>query len=276
MAAAKSEREAMTERRPRRRQPRGETDYYELLEVSDDADAATIKKAYYKQARSCHPDKQVGDPSAAARFQKLSQAYQVLSDPRLRAAYDAGGEEAVGPGSLPDYDPAVFFAALFGTDPRFERFVGDLALAQLAAAVSTRGGPAEAAARALSRQQGEQGDDLSEAVAEAALDSRRTYAMTQREREVGLARSLADLLDSDADLDAEAAAREAERANASKSRFVAAASHDLLQPLSAAKLFMSSLSDQLHDPNALAVLGKAENALLGVENIIVLLLRIWI
>lgn len=203
VAAAKSEREAMTERRPRRRQPRGgEPDYYELLEVSDDADAATIKKAYYKQARSCHPDKQVGDPSAAARFQKLSQAYQVLSDPRLRAAYDAGGEEAVGPGSLPDYDPAVFFAALFGTDPRFERFVGDLALAQLAAAVSTRGGPAE---RALSRQQGEQGD-VSEAVAEAALDSRRTYAMTQREREVGLARSLADLLDSDADLDAEAAA----------------------------------------------------------------------
>ena len=67
---------------------------------------------------------------------------------------------------------------------------------------------------------------------------------------------------------------EAERANASKSRFVAAASHDLLQPLSAAKLFMSSLSDQLHDPNALAVLGKAENALLGVENIIAALLDI--
>ncbi len=67
---------------------------------------------------------------------------------------------------------------------------------------------------------------------------------------------------------------EAERANASKSRFVAAASHDLLQPLSAAKLFMSSLSDQLQDPGALAVLGKAENALLGVENIIEALLDI--
>ncbi len=67
---------------------------------------------------------------------------------------------------------------------------------------------------------------------------------------------------------------EAERANASKSRFVAAASHDLLQPLSAAKLFMSSLSDRLQDPDALGVLGKAENALLGVENIIEALLDI--
>ena len=72
----------------------------------------------------------------------------------------------------------------------------------------------------------------------------------------------------------EEALAEAERANASKSRFVAAASHDLLQPLSAAKLFMSSLSDQLHDTDAHGVLGKAENALLGVENIIEALLDI--
>ncbi|MEJ6402677.1 hybrid sensor histidine kinase/response regulator [Yoonia sp. 2307UL14-13] len=67
---------------------------------------------------------------------------------------------------------------------------------------------------------------------------------------------------------------EAERANASKSRFVAAASHDLLQPLSAAKLFLSSLSDRLPDDDTRAVLGKAENALLGVENIIEALLDI--
>ena len=67
---------------------------------------------------------------------------------------------------------------------------------------------------------------------------------------------------------------EAERANASKSRFVAAASHDLLQPLSAAKLFMSSLSDQLDTPQTLNVLGKAETALAGVENIIAALLDI--
>lgn len=67
---------------------------------------------------------------------------------------------------------------------------------------------------------------------------------------------------------------DAERANVSKSRFVAAASHDLLQPLSAAKLFMSSLSDQIEAPNARLVLGKAENAILGIENIIGALLDI--
>ncbi|MGB0506813.1 MAG: PAS-domain containing protein [Pikeienuella sp.] len=67
---------------------------------------------------------------------------------------------------------------------------------------------------------------------------------------------------------------EAERANASKSRFVAAASHDLLQPLSAAKLFVSSLSDQISQPNLTAVIDKAETALASVEQIIEALLDI--
>ena len=67
---------------------------------------------------------------------------------------------------------------------------------------------------------------------------------------------------------------EAERANASKSRFVAAASHDLLQPLSAAKLFVSSLSERLDDPAMRDVAGKAENALSSVEQIIEALLDI--
>lgn len=67
---------------------------------------------------------------------------------------------------------------------------------------------------------------------------------------------------------------EAERANASKSRFVAAASHDLLQPLSAAKLFLSSLATHLTDTTNLSTLQKAETALVGVENIIEALLDI--
>lgn len=175
-------------------------DYYEMLGVALDADEAAIKRAYYKQARSCHPDKCGGDPGAAARFQKLSHAYQVLSDPKLRSAYDAGGAEAVGPDSLPDYDPAVFFAALFGTHPRLEAFVGELALSQLVGAVATRGGPAEIAARALAaRQASPTTDEVSKAMAEVALESRRAYAATQREREVSLARSLADLLDAAVD-----------------------------------------------------------------------------
>ena len=65
---------------------------------------------------------------------------------------------------------------------------------------------------------------------------------------------------------------EAERANASKSRFVAAASHDLLQPLSAAKLFMSSLPEQPDPASAKDVIDKAEMALSSVEHFIACLL----
>lgn len=75
-------------------------------------------------------------------------------------------------------------------------------------------------------------------------------------------------------LELEDALSAAERANASKSRFVAAASHDLLQPLSAAKLFISSLSDKATDPDDMAVLSKAETALTGAEQIIDALLDI--
>ncbi|RLJ58904.1 signal transduction histidine kinase [Litoreibacter meonggei] len=70
------------------------------------------------------------------------------------------------------------------------------------------------------------------------------------------------------------ALEEAERANASKSRFVAAASHDLLQPLSAAKLFISSLPDKVDSPDALEVIAKTETALIGAEQIIEALLDI--
>lgn len=66
----------------------------------------------------------------------------------------------------------------------------------------------------------------------------------------------------------------AERANASKSRFVAAASHDLLQPLSAAKLFVSSLSGKGLTEDDQLLIGKTEMALASVEQIIDALLDI--
>ncbi|WP_282150871.1 hybrid sensor histidine kinase/response regulator [Ruegeria atlantica] len=70
------------------------------------------------------------------------------------------------------------------------------------------------------------------------------------------------------------ALNEAERANASKSRFVAAASHDLLQPLSAAKLYVSTLGSGLDKADARAVAVKAESALNSVEHILEALLDI--
>ncbi|MBP1804869.1 PAS-domain containing protein [Rubellimicrobium aerolatum] len=75
-------------------------------------------------------------------------------------------------------------------------------------------------------------------------------------------------------LELEDALGAAERANASRTRFVAAASHDLLQPLSAAKLYLSSITDELADPHHREVVTKAQNALASVQDIIEALLDI--
>lgn len=101
-------------------------DPYLLLGVSRDATAAEIRKAYFALARTAHPDKHPNDPQAADRFQRLSQAYQILSDPSKRARYDAGEEDSAGPGDFAD--GAEMFAALFGAE-RFEHLVGELILA---------------------------------------------------------------------------------------------------------------------------------------------------
>merc|ERR1719174_792594 len=58
-------------------------EYYDLLQIAPNATDGQIKKAYYRHARNCHPDKCGDDPDAAAAFQKLSHAYQVLSDSAL-------------------------------------------------------------------------------------------------------------------------------------------------------------------------------------------------
>ncbi|HVG47976.1 MAG TPA: PAS-domain containing protein, partial [Rubellimicrobium sp.] len=75
-------------------------------------------------------------------------------------------------------------------------------------------------------------------------------------------------------LELEDALAAAERANASRTRFVAAASHDLLQPLSAAKLYLSSIADDLQEPLHREVVTKAQNALVSVQDIIEALLDI--
>ena len=66
-----------------------EKDFYAILGVPQDADAATIKKTYRKVARDLHPDHNVGDARAEERFKEVGEAYAVLSDPEKRREYDA-------------------------------------------------------------------------------------------------------------------------------------------------------------------------------------------
>ena len=61
---------------------------YDLLGVSPDDDAETIKSAFRKAAKATHPDHHGGDPEAAARFRQISLAYEILGDAELRAAFD--------------------------------------------------------------------------------------------------------------------------------------------------------------------------------------------
>ncbi len=71
-------------------------DYYEILEVSKNASAAEIKKAYRKKAIQFHPDKNPGDKSAEEKFKEAAEAYEVLSDEQKRARYDQFGHAGVG------------------------------------------------------------------------------------------------------------------------------------------------------------------------------------
>lgn len=74
-----------------------EKDFYAVLGVPKDADAATIKKAYRKLAREKHPDHNPGDASAEAKFKEVGEAYSVLSDTEQRQQYDQLRAMAGGP-----------------------------------------------------------------------------------------------------------------------------------------------------------------------------------
>lgn len=72
-------------------------DYYELLGVSSNATPEEIKAAYRKMARKYHPDVNREDENASEKFKEINDAYEVLSDPQKRSAYDAYGHDAFDP-----------------------------------------------------------------------------------------------------------------------------------------------------------------------------------
>ena len=74
-------------------------DYYEVLGVSRNADAAEIKKAYRKLALQYHPDRNPGDKAAEEKFKEAAEAYDVLSNEEKRRRYDQFGHAGMGAGA---------------------------------------------------------------------------------------------------------------------------------------------------------------------------------
>src|SRR5258707_3426586 len=72
-------------------------DYYTVLGVERGASEDDLKKSYRKLAMKHHPDRNPDDKSSEAKFKEAKEAYEVLSDPRKRAAYDQFGHAGVDP-----------------------------------------------------------------------------------------------------------------------------------------------------------------------------------
>jgi len=90
-------------------------DFYEVLGVARDASEADIKKAYRRLAMKHHPDRNADDPDAETKFKAAKAAYDVLSDPQKRAAYDQFGHAGVEAGAAGGRHPgADAFSDIFG------------------------------------------------------------------------------------------------------------------------------------------------------------------
>lgn len=106
-------------------------DYYEVLGVDREATEDDLKRAYRQAAKKYHPDLNPDDSEAEEKFKEVNEAYEVLSDPQKRAAYDRFGHEGAngqgfggfdfdgfGDGGLGDLFDAFFGGATGGTGRR--------------------------------------------------------------------------------------------------------------------------------------------------------------
>ena len=91
-------------------------DYYEALQISPNADQETVHRVYRVQAQRFHPDnRETGD---AELFRVISDAYQTLSDPQKRSAYDAQHRVRHQP-RQPQFDTSAPTAALHDEHPHY-------------------------------------------------------------------------------------------------------------------------------------------------------------
>ncbi|RVD89765.1 uncharacterized protein DFL_000758 [Arthrobotrys flagrans] len=121
-----------------------DTYYYDLLGIPPTASDIEVKKAYRRQAFISHPDKNPGNAEAHKKFLEISEAYRILSDPKLRAHYDQAGRDGV------DEDGSVDASEMFGrmfSGESFQDWVGDntiltdiISLAELHLGGSAEGG----------------------------------------------------------------------------------------------------------------------------------------
>lgn len=90
------------------------SDYYEILGVSRSADKEELKRAYRRLARKYHPDVNK-EPGAEERFKEINRAYEILSDPEMKARFDRFGEAGVSGGGASGFstDFSDSFADIF-------------------------------------------------------------------------------------------------------------------------------------------------------------------
>src|SRR5579862_3436798 len=115
-------------------EPMAKRDYYQVLGVDRNACDEEIKKAYRKLAVKFHPDKNPGDKSAEENFKEIGEAYEALSDPQKRAAYDQYGHAAFDPRARASrgggfycggfHDPFEIFREVVSGSSIFEEFFG--------------------------------------------------------------------------------------------------------------------------------------------------------
>lgn len=101
-----------------------DTEYYDTLNIDKKATTAQIKAAYKKLARKWHPDKNKDNQEAAAeKFKEISEAHEILSDPKKRKVYDKHGKDGLNQQGMA-VDPEELLSKIFGNNNPFGGFGG--------------------------------------------------------------------------------------------------------------------------------------------------------